>query len=358
MRISSDCFSDSELKSIIESKKQNGFCDVLKMQKQYIYDTDIDDELYDLFVDFIDVYRVATDDVPLDSRTYLKDELLDKWNIFRKISKENALKIVEEILFSKKHDGHEVNDSIFSQEIYIPQLLDDDYVKNNSVLYGGKWEDFCESIKHVNRFHTKQFNEKIFMIFASNLAMPFNPKTTFYRARINRTGKKFRKKEMGIPPIEFTKPGRIAAESIPCFYLASDIETSICEVRAGAHDVVNIAKFTNIETINVVDFRRLDKISPFETENFLMLYINKPIFESIKKEIEKPLRSSEKTVDYIPIHFLCDFIRYLNFEGVAYGSTMNESGFNISLFSDSKFVCQSVKTVKIHKIDYSYRETR
>ncbi len=357
MKISSDCFADSELKSIIKSKKHSGFCDVLKARKDFIYDTETDSELRDLIIDLINIYRVANEDVPQKSRVYLKDELITKWNIFAEECKPHSLDIIRAIISSDiSFECESIDEQLFIQEIYIPQLLNEDFVKNNSILYGGDWDNFCENIKHVNRYHAKQFNSSVFESFVTNLATSFNTKTQFYRARINKTNDIYKESDMKMPPRDRTKPGRVSAESIPCFYLASDVETSICEVRAGAHDVVNVATFVNSSILNVVDFRYLDKMSPFEVNDILVFYINKPVFLSIKKEIEKPLRSTENTVDYVPIQFLCDYIRSLNYDGVIYGSTMNENGFNISLFSDNDFVCKSINSYKIKKINYQYKQ--
>ncbi|MBQ6921191.1 MAG: RES family NAD+ phosphorylase [Bacilli bacterium] len=358
MRISSACFLDNEIKLIIESNKRSGFCDVLKRNETFIYDTNQDNGLGDLFLDFLSIYKVATDETSTELRVLLRDELCDKWNIFSKDYKETAIDIVKAIVIDCNSYDDELFDlDIFSKEVYIPQLSNKVYYKENSILNGFSWDDFCNSIKFSNRYHTKLFNSEVFKIFSYNLNTRFLTGTYFYRARINKTNKRFKKNEIGMPPPAHSKSGRIAADFIPCLYLANDIETAICEVRAGAHDIVDVGLFVNTAELSIVDFRLLDKISPFAVEDPLSLYINKPIFISMKKEMEKPLRSSENIVDYIPIQYLCDYIRFLGFDGVAYNSTMNENGFNVSAFSDSKFSCKNIETYKIKKIDYLYKKT-
>lgn len=68
---------------------------------------------------------------------------------------------------------------------------------------------------------------------------------------------------MSAPPIEKTIDGRVNSAGIRCLYLANSVNTTINEVRAGIFDYITIGTFELKEDIIVVDFRKINKISPF-----------------------------------------------------------------------------------------------
>lgn len=68
---------------------------------------------------------------------------------------------------------------------------------------------------------------------------------------------------MGAPPAGKSSEGRANARGITCLYLASDLETTLHEVRAGVFDFVSIGKFLLKKDIVVVDLSAITEISPF-----------------------------------------------------------------------------------------------
>ena len=67
---------------------------------------------------------------------------------------------------------------------------------------------------------------------------------------------------MGAPPIGKRKSGRVNPEGIGVFYLTSDMETALHEVRASAFDFVSVGKFQLKKDIRVVNISALNEISP------------------------------------------------------------------------------------------------
>ncbi len=215
-------------------------------------------------------------------------------------------------------------------------MLDEEYLLEHAILRNNKWEDFTKSIKYENRYHAHILNEKPLDEFLEALVQEYDAKDTFYRARISdQSG--FSSKELGMPPPEKARAGRIGAEGIPCFYLANDKDTAIKEVRAGAFDYVTIAKFKLKHKIKVIDLRLLDDISPLSGVDPVALAVNRETLLKIKEEVEKPVRITENSLEYVPIQYICDYIRSKGYKGIIYGSTMSAKGYNLSAFSDDDF---------------------
>lgn len=355
MKISVNCFNDSELKNIISSKKKEGICEITNVSNVFVYDTESDVELVGPIVDLLSIFRTVKPEDRVEG-FLIGDELKQNWHIFH--SSLTAAQITT-ILKSIVHDseyarGFGIEVELFDSPVFIPELVDNAFVGKQSMLSNMTWEEFCEEIKYSNRYHPKPIEEDIFWEFFGLIKTTYNANTLFYRARLSKKEGILNEADLRMPPKDLRKAGRIASDGIPCFYLANDEETSICEVRAGAHDIVTIGTFSNINPIQVIDLRNINTISPFNVSSILLYRINIKLLDSIKKEIEKPLRSSDSQLDYVPIQFICDYIRAKNYDGIVYQSTIRENGFNLSAFTDNIFVCKEIKRYTITKIDYDF----
>ena len=157
---------------------------------------------------------------------------------------------------------------------------------------------------------------------------------------------------MGPPPSGKRKSGRVNPEGIGVLYLTSDESTALREVRASAFDFVTVGKFKLRKDIRVVN-----KISPAVLScSIESLAANIKTFSDIAKEIAKPLRRNDSSLEYLPTQFITEFIKSKGYAGVAYTSTMGTGGTNIAVFDESLFDCISVHVVEINSIDYSYSE--
>lgn len=335
MKICQDCFCDTELKSMVASHKHLGVCDICG-KSSYIYDTSINGELVDVIDDFMNIYSKADDTTPKKLRRNLEKELIDEWKIFSKTCSYKVKNIIKEIYSFSDETKERFDISLFDDEVYIPQVLDEEYLIKNYILQNYTWDEFINNIKYENRYHSKILNTKALDAFLLPLVRDYPAKSTFFRARIS-DSKGFTSKEMRMPPTEKARPGRIGAEGIPCFYLTNNVDTAIKEVRAGAFDYVTVAKFKLKNNIKVIDLRLLDSISPFSISEPISLAINKEPLLRLKAEVEKPVRVTENAIEYVPIQYFCDYIRSKGYKGIIYNSTMSATGYNLSAFSDVDF---------------------
>ena len=129
------------------------------------------------------------------------------------------------------------------------------------------------------------------------------------------------------------------------------------EVRASAFDFVTVGKFKLLKEIKVVNISGLNSISPaVYSSSIESLAANIKLFSDIAKEIAKPLRRNDSSLEYLPTQFITEFIKSRGYAGVSYTSTMGTGGTNIAVFDESLFECKSVHVVEINSIEYSYRK--
>lgn len=257
--------------------------------------------------------------------------------------------MVEHLCSSEKSP----DDDIFTKRVAVAQLLDDDFVSEVGVVRGLCWEQFAESIKHENRFHSGMFNADAFASFLSIIAKHYPAGTELFRARITHNKNGFNENEMAALPRGHRSAGRINPEGIGVLYLSSDDKTVLNEVRANAFDYVSIGKFQSVKDIKVVNLSGISKTSPFFYRGELEKYAaNRKVFQEIATEIAKPLRRSDSPIEYLPTQYIAEFIKSQGYDGVEYASTLRDGGYNVAIFDETQFRCVSVNTLEVTKIQY------
>lgn len=355
MQIGLECFRDKHLYSMVASKPRYGKCEIYEMDNCIVYDTDKDHYLEQYLEEVIDVFSVSKNLKVSDSDErvdYLRG-FLNKWMLFT-IDEEDIQKIITQICSQKYRSEPE----LFEEKVTIRELHSIDDMERISILKTYNWEDFCYNIKHVNRFHSQQFNNFQFEKLLANMVVDIPKKSlTLYRARIcdeETYVDGYSIHEMGAPPVKCATAGRTNSEGIQCLYLASDEETTFHEVRARDNDHVTVGEFIPKRTLRIVDLSLFDEIGPFAIPDFDMTWfaINIEIIRKIGREIAKPIRRFDSSLDYIPTQYVCDYIKHLGYDGIKYKSTLSNDGINYAVFNQKSFDCVKVKVVKIKKIKY------
>lgn len=354
----SECFTDIELKPIIEGLGNKGDCPTCGCTNTYLYDTDINFELTDYFDELISIYKpvdLLPNNYPKADVKLLKDEMLINWNIFNNLNSNQIYNLITNICKEK----YSQSPNLFDSSVGIDKSNDEEYLKEKSLLRTNKWSDFVNALKNENRFHTNFFNTDILEMFCSYIRKPYKKGATFYRGRIS-SASGFSKNEMGAPPHHLASAGRANSMGIRCLYLADDIDTTLREVRAGLFDYVSIGTFVLQEDIIVVDFKAIDKISPFfDGINSTQYAINREHLKKINNEMAKVLRRNDSQLDYVPTQYISDFIKSIvhnekfEYAGIEYNSTMNNNkGTNLAIFYPDLFECIAVNTFKIDNLYY------
>ncbi len=329
--------------------------------ESHLYDTNTQSELTPYFEELLNIYTPATmlpDAYPKAETRSLIDDLKDRWSIFAEIPRTQIYKILKSVCSEFYVNVSELLDGT----VGIPELYDSEYLKDHSLLKNNDWDAFVTEIKTKNRYHSKLINFGILEKYCSFIRKPYKVGDLFYRARISeRSG--YPISEMSAPPAGKSSEGRANARGITCLYVASDVDTTLHEVRVGVFDFVSVGTFRLKQDITVVDLRAITEISPFVYGlEYLDHAINKQYLEKLNSEMSKSLRRSDSTLDYVPTQYIVDFIKSIErngvqeYDGIEYNSTTNPGGYNLAIFNPDLFECISVNVYNIEKLQYTFKK--
>lgn len=347
-----NCFKDLEIKDIIQHFKKKGKCGICLCNDVYIYDTDEDSIIEEMFNDILDIYYLESEldnKFPEERLNILKEELYSNWNIFN-IKPDKISTLIKGICKTK----YDENPRLFRSSIGIKEFLDNEYLEDNSIMKIYTWDKFVNEIKTQCRFHNDYFNKEVFSEYFKYMNKSYKKGEVFYRARIS-GGSGFGKEEMGAPPIGKATAGRANPMGISYLYLASDSKTAVSEIRAGALEYITVAEFELLEDIKIIDFEKIDKISPFfDGIDIIRLGINNSLLKIISEEISKPLGGEGRALDYLPTQYISDYIKSIGeWQGIKYKSTLGE-GYNLAIFDEKLFKCKCIEIKRIGPLNYSY----
>lgn len=361
MQFCSKCFRDLEIVSIIEHSPRRGKCPICGAKNVSLYDTDEDTELDGILDSLLEIYTPLENlpkGFPHEELKQLHEILTEDWELFSDIGRVKIIDIVKSLSPTMLRDMP----ALFSEPLGILEKLDEEYLKKHSIFGGQTWADFVEQIKYKNRFHTNSINTTLLEGYCKQITKYIAvDKQLFYRGRISRNLRGFKRTEMGAPPKEFVTEGRANSLGISRLYLAYESETALHEIRAAEFDYVTIARFKLLTPISVVDLKKIGRISPvLPTVDCLELAINQEHLRKIAYEIGRAVRRSDSVLDYLPTQYICDFIMSIKgddgkslFDGIEYQSAMNRDGANLAIFYPEKFKCTSCATYEVTKLCYS-----
>ncbi len=340
-----DCFRDSHIRGIIEMQGQIGNCDFCSSKVVAVYNIDnVPNSISGMMISLLQSYSVSDH----AGAKPLKIALRDDWDIFNA-----GVELILALTKKLCETAYPYGSDIFTRNVIISQLTDNDFLQEFGVVRGYTWAEFSDSIKHINRYHNSMFNSDAFASVLSVVAKTYPVGSRFYRARISVDKSGFSKDKMGVPPQDRRSGGRANPEGIGVLYLSSDVKTIVNEVRASAFDYITIGEFQNTHEITVVNLSGVSKISPFlYAGEFEQFAANRRVFQEIAAELAKPLRRSDSLLEYLPTQYIAGFIKSENYDGVEYASTLRPGGYNLAIFDENLFNCVDVKTVEVSEILY------
>jgi RES domain-containing protein len=325
------CFNDDFLAEQINSISDNtGDCDYCKAQQVKIINPIL---LSDYFQPIIDLYEDSEKGLNLA-------ELLKKdWILFFDLDIEISKKLIEDISETK------------FDNLFMPK-------SNIDVSNILNWQDFKNELKHDNRYFPKKapsYNHLNGLL--QNIIMPSSkiPKYLF-RARINENDKPIEIENMGKPPSKISTAGRANPIGIPYLYTASNIKTAIAEIRPHKGDVVTIAKFEVLESLNCADLRNpRQTISPFalSEDGLNQLFLDLDYLCHLGEELSKPILPREAHLEYLSSQYLCELIKHCGFDGVIYKSSVGD-GDNFAIFNDENLNAIDIECYKIDNVNFDF----
>ena len=355
MKCCPKCFSDDVLSYFVESLSQGetGTCDFCRSENVPLFTLMPECELSASFERLFDVI-VPKDSVDR-SRTLSEPGSLIKvfsstWNIFS---------FSDEVLIQK------LLSEMFGAEEWFKILLDckvvvspgkgDRPLEEYSIFGSADWNEFSTSIMHKSRFFTSLANNDVFEDLLKAARSEWDSRRCLYRARIW-TGEKAEPKESDFhePPEDKASDGRMRPAGIPCVYTADSPETAAAEVRAGMHDAVAIATLKPLNDFEFVDLGILDDISPFCDVDCSQLIANSDHLYNVARELARPVRPSDSTLDYVPFQYLSEVMQSFGNEAIGYPSVMHQDGQNIACFSHfvDMFSIESIDMYEVGDLAY------
>lgn len=359
MKICGNCFNDKELKAMLnqyDSVDPKAICPNCKNESK-LYDIHLLDSIRDMMEGFLDNYVIHESGKPLGR------EIKKQWKIFNDSFNEDLIAVIIQNLcleYCKERKD------LFTSNVILEKLLNSDY-RDSHLALSTSWDQFTKEIIEVNRYHSRYIQKDVLKSLFSYVETHYSKNDRFFRARTVSKDYIYRKNEMGAPGGRKSSEGRINARGVNCLYLATDEETCIKEIRAGAFEYVCVGTFTVIDSLRLVNLAKITEINPFylisNNTNIADIALNKSVLEDMDKSIRKPQSSKDDPLDYVPTQFLADYIKSIVdengnpiYDGIEFKSTHSDTGRNVVLFdADSqscKCECTNVNKYYIKALDY------
>ncbi len=333
MQCCGNCFQDIGLSNKIdESSSGSGKCPTCKSTNQKLIDVV---ELRDYFELLVGIYNED------ENGKLLVQWFKDDWALFVGGSLEDtndANALLAEVL----------DDGEIIRKKFVPsaQWRTDRQIK---------WEELRTELMHENRFFPQtNFDQKRLQELLNSLIIRVEQLScSWFRARITKNARTYSNNEMGAPPKKLASSGRANPVGIPYLYIASKLKTALSEVRPHPGEKVCVASLQVDEGLKIADLRQPRKsISPFllgDEDELGALREDISFLEKLGNELTNPVSPSTASIEYIPSQYLCEFIKKIGFDGVAYRSSMS-SGVNLALFYSDKAQIGEVKVRIIESV--------
>lgn len=351
-----ECFRDSEIRAAIEMIGRKGNCPICKRNNVWMYDSEVDEEISnveEMLDSVLDIYVPESElpeSYPEEGKSMIEERLLTDWRIFSGGPLE-----VKRIVDCVVEESFDLNSKLLSERVGIPELFDESYLQDNSILGKYNWDIFKKYLRNENRFHSKYINLEILEIILKETETIIPAGMNFYRARVsNEKGEKgFSRKEMWAPPDDVASAGRANSKGQSCLYLSSNKKTTVKEIRAHAFDFVTIATFKTNREIRVLDLSSIAHSSPFYAETNKVAYlVNEKHLRNIESDMAKPMSRWDSELDYLPTQYISDFAKFLGYDGVKYYSTFDKAAYNLALFDSGACDCKYHRNFLVGDLDY------
>jgi len=351
------CFDDFVLREQIRSRKDVGDCGFCGAHGVEVLECR---ELEGYFEPFLELYEsvpngTAGTTVPMNQCLPLWQRLQQDWKLFsaRAGGQERAI-LADVFGAGTGHAGY-------------PSSADA-YVRNPVLVVGGQtaeaagmraaWDALCRELKEENRFFPQkmQDEDKQKRLLAC-VARVVPSKSVMWRTRVSNQGR-LPPRKMGRPPAKSARSGRANPVGIPYLYLASDKETAVAEVRPSRGVHLTVGRFVTTADLRLAD---LTRFSPFQilladADHFAELVKYFSYLEVVGAELGEPVQDDDAHLDYLPTQYLCEMIKSLGYEGVAYRSALG-SGHNVALFGMDGIKCTSTTLVKVTSAVFDFEQT-
>lgn len=211
---------------------------------------------------------------------------------------------------------------------------------------------WAEHLRRVDRFHLREDDERlverIVEYSIQHRSHQLASHQSLYRARLNGIDERQAKpsSEMGAPPPNLARPGRMNPLGIPYLYVALDRATAIAEVRPWLGALLSVARLSPQRTLRVVNLNYRDvkppemQVQKGEQQDYLafLLFMSRTLARSQDRNDE---------LSYIPTQYFAEKSKRRGLDGIIYFSVLHEEGSNLVLLDVD---IATVKDVSLHEV--------
>jgi RES domain-containing protein len=222
------------------------------------------------------------------------------------------------------------------------------------------WGSFVSTVRHQTRFHfhlsptspvagPQEFAPGSFLPVLGKLITTYGlvrripMETPLFRARVRATGDTWglTADQLGAPPPERARAGRMNPAGIPYLYVALDEATALAETVSSPPVEVIVATFRASRELTVIDLSNLPPLPSVFDQERRMDREGLMFLEAFVREISKPVRKDgAEHIDYVPSQVVCEYFAQVfkaadpggRIDGLLYPSAVRPGGENLVLF--------------------------
>ena len=348
------CFKHKVLIDLIREAGQRGWCDWCGGRNVYVIPLW---KLGEVFRHVLNIYEHS--DSGGDQISFL---LQEDWEIFSDKIEQGPDNLMQEMTVAILKAG------LTAKDYYSDYPDFDGDFRREEAWLEDRWDEMAEAFLSgkESAFEANDFAGAAGDVFPDQMEVAFEdlvtiyePGKVLYRARIHKDRYRtemFRLDEMGAPPPDKTLDGRANRAGQPVFYLASDADTALCEVRAWKEAAVALADVKIKRRLLIVDLLNIKTVeSPFFDELLAWRLQLGGLFYRLSEELSRPIMAHEEKDLYRSTQYLCDCIKKAGYDGVTFPSAMGK-GFNVVVFDPQDAEPIDMKYVRVDKIWPRFRD--
>lgn len=231
-------------------------------------------------------------------------------------------------------------------------------------VLGDSWSSFVSTVRHETRFHfhlspvstvggPQEFAPGRFLpvlsrlISASGLVRTIQAGLPLFRVRVRATGDTWEPiaDQLGAPPLERARAGRMNPAGIPYLYVALEEATALAETVSSPPMEAVVATFRSSKELTVIDLSALPPLPSIFDDARRMDREGLIFLQAFVREISKPVtKNGAEHVDYVPSQVVCEYFAQVfrppnpagSINGLLYPSAVRPGGKNLVLFPSER----------------------
>lgn len=300
---------------------------------------------------------------------YDKDEVYYE-NRFPGLYVQCSEELLQDLMIETPMEVRDLLAKFLSNEYWVSKNL---YSPSTGEILFESWEAFTNLIKHKVRFMF--FSDKIKKnkpsyedytdpysildeigegIKKHKLLTTFQPETLeVFRARQHSEEKEVKDvKELGSPPEMVAQANRLSPAGIPMFYGAFDSKTAMTEILdfGKVNEKVSVGKFTNLKTLKLIDFSKLQWISIFDEDRRHLRESGVLLGKFVSDLSSAISNDGSQHIEYVPTQVVTEYLKNSfsiddenEIHGLIYPSSKRKNKNCIVLFFTQEHLTQDRK---------------